>query len=66
MPRTYEVTDIDWDTDDEEVEGLPDTATVEVPDDEDEEDDEDYVTDDLSDEHGWCISDCKIRRVDQV
>lgn len=64
MTGTYEVTDIEWDTDGEEVEGLPASVTIEIDEDDiDPDDEESSVVDAVSDEHGWCIDDCKVRRV---
>ena len=50
------VSDIDWDTDGEEVEGLPSTVEVDVPADEclEPEDFEEWISDYLSDEYGFC------------
>jgi len=53
--RIFIVTDIDWDTDGEEVD-LPDEMTVNVSEDEELEEDEieEYISDKISDETGFC------------
>ena len=49
----YIVENIDWDVDDyEELDDLPTQLTVLVPN--DEEDPEEYISDYLSDEYGYC------------
>jgi len=56
MPKLYQITDIMWDTDGEEVD-LITKARVTVPDDEDINDDEyvqQYLSDWLSNETGFC------------
>lgn len=64
-PITIRCYDIDWDTDDEEVDNLP--AIVEfILDDEDDieaylegkenGDEDDFLSDKLSDEYGWCVN----------
>ena len=50
------VYNIEWDTDGEYIEDLPDE--VELPDDIED----DYVADALSDEYGWCIFSLEIDR----
>lgn len=50
MSKTYQVTDIRWDTDGVSID-LPNRSTVTVP---DGEDVEQYLSDWLSDETGFC------------
>ena len=52
--KKFKVTDIMWDTDGEEVDGLPASAIVEAEDD-------DAVVDALSDEYGWLIKYCCVQ-----
>jgi len=49
----YLVTDIDWDTDGEDID-LPSELEIDIPDDMDSEDIEDYVSDSISDTTGFC------------
>ena len=53
--RVFTVSNIDWDTDGEEID-LPDEMTVNVKEDEQLEDDEieQYISDKISDETGFC------------
>ncbi len=53
--RVFLVTDIHWDTDGEEVD-LPEEMTVNVSEDEELEEDEieEYISDKISDETGFC------------
>jgi len=49
----YIVTDIDWDTDGEDID-LPSELEIDILDDMDSEDIEDYVSDSISDITGFC------------
>ena len=53
--RVFTVSNIDWDTDGEEID-LPDEMTVNVKEDEQLEEDEieQYISDKISDETGFC------------
>jgi len=53
--RVFLITDIDWDTDGEEVD-LPEEITVNVSEDEELEEDEieEYISDKISDKTGFC------------
>ena len=53
--RVFTVSNIDWDTDGEEID-LPDEMTVNVKEDEQLEDDEieQYISDKITDETGFC------------
>ncbi len=55
MEKKYLVTDIEWDTDGEEVD-LPEELTITIPEDEELEEDEveGYISDKISDETGFC------------
>ena len=48
MTPKFRATHIEWDTDGEEVEGLPTETVIEA-------EDEDCVADALSDKFGWCV-----------
>lgn len=48
---TYEITQIDWDTEGQLIEDLPDSILLET----DEEMDQYDISDWLSDEYGWCV-----------
>jgi hypothetical protein len=48
----WKITEIEWDTDGEDIYELPTEEIVEL----DEDDDEDQIADILSDVYGWCIN----------
>lgn len=53
--KTVSVTDIVWDTDDEEVDGLPEQVDVEIPASIKNRDEaEEYISDKLSEVSGFC------------
>ena len=53
----YRVSDIDWDTDGEEIADLPESAYVWA-------DDEDEALEAVSDEAGWCIEGAVVEEID--
>ena len=53
MPKTFEVSNIKYDTDGEEVD-LPTTLTIIVPDDVEFDDIEEFISDEISNVTGFC------------
>jgi|TARA_R110000787_G_scaffold235704_1_gene342467 hypothetical protein len=60
--NTYEVTNIKYDTDDEEID-LPKLLNIEVPSGLDEEETDEYVSDKISEETGFCHKGFSMRRL---
>jgi hypothetical protein len=54
--KTYICTAIQYDTDEEVIQGLPETITVVVQDGLTDDDLEDTLLDAISDETGWCVN----------
>lgn len=61
MRITVHITSVDWDTDNEEREDLPHTASIGFDDDVPQEVQNwiERAVDILSDDHGWAIQSCK-------
>jgi hypothetical protein len=54
MKREFVVRDIEYDTDGEEIDDLPETLTITVPEDIEDEDVEQYLSDEISNQTGFC------------
>jgi hypothetical protein len=54
--KTYICTAIQYDTDEVEIEFLPEAITVVVPDDLTDDDLEETLRDAITDETGWCVN----------
>jgi len=54
MKREFVVRDIEYDTDGEKVDDLPETLTITVPEDIEADDVEQYLSDEISNQTGFC------------
>jgi len=54
MKRKFVVKGIEYDTDDEEIDDLPETLTITVPEDIEDDDVEEYLSDEISNITGFC------------
>lgn len=56
--KLFRVSEITWDTDGEQIKGLPDTLDVCAY-------DEDHAVNVASDETGWCIEECRVEQISE-
>jgi hypothetical protein len=54
MKRKFVVKGIEYDTDGEEIDDLPETLTITVPEDIEDDDVEEYLSDEISNITGFC------------
>lgn len=56
--KLFRVSEITWDTDGEQIKGLPDALDVWAY-------DEDHAVDVASDETGWCIEESRVEQISE-